>query len=156
MSITGYESKAVTVKDVPPQDFIRHYAEYLKKNNKLEVPNWVDIVKTGHLKELAPYDQDWLYIRTAALARKVYLRGHLGVGTLRHIYGGRKNMGTCKERHAPASGKVIRYCLQQLEKLGIVKRDKQSILKKLSRKVTADGQRDLDRIAGQVAKAARE
>lgn len=30
---------------------------------KLEVPTWVDIVKTGTYKELAPYDQDWFYIR---------------------------------------------------------------------------------------------
>lgn len=30
---------------------------------KMELPHWVDIVKTGTLKELAPYDPDWYYIR---------------------------------------------------------------------------------------------
>jgi hypothetical protein len=27
------------------------------------VPTWVDIVKTGAYKELAPYDPDWYYVR---------------------------------------------------------------------------------------------
>ena len=30
---------------------------------KIEVPTWVDIVKTGAYKELAPYDPDWYYVR---------------------------------------------------------------------------------------------
>jgi small subunit ribosomal protein S19e len=76
-----------TVKDVPADDFIQAYAEYLKKNKKLIVPKWSDFVKTGKGKEIAPMNPDWLYIRCAAVARKVYLRGHLGVGTMQHIYG---------------------------------------------------------------------
>jgi len=32
-------------------------------SGKLEIPKWVDIVKTGTNKELAPYDPDWFYIR---------------------------------------------------------------------------------------------
>lgn len=30
---------------------------------QIELPTWTDIVKTGKLKELAPYDPDWYYIR---------------------------------------------------------------------------------------------
>lgn len=30
---------------------------------QMELPEWTDIVKTGVLKELAPYDPDWYYIR---------------------------------------------------------------------------------------------
>lgn len=30
---------------------------------QIELPPWTDIVKTGVLKELAPYDPDWYYIR---------------------------------------------------------------------------------------------
>ena len=30
---------------------------------QIELPSWTDIVKTGKLKELAPYDPDWYYIR---------------------------------------------------------------------------------------------
>lgn len=44
--------------------FIAAYASHLKKSGKLEVPPWVDIVKTGAYKELAPYDADWYYIRS--------------------------------------------------------------------------------------------
>ena len=53
----------VTVKDVNPHDFVKAYAAYLKRSGKLEVPRWVDLVKTGPYKELAPYDPDWFYIR---------------------------------------------------------------------------------------------
>ncbi|KAJ1555566.1 40S ribosomal protein S19, partial [Cladochytrium tenue] len=51
----------VTVKDVKPNDFVKAYSAYLKRTGKLEVPKWVDIVKTGTFKELAPYDPDWFY-----------------------------------------------------------------------------------------------
>lgn len=30
---------------------------------QIQLPAWVDIVKTGASKELAPYDPDWYYIR---------------------------------------------------------------------------------------------
>ena len=43
--------------------FITAYASHLKRSGKLEVPTWVDIVKTGAYKELAPYDPDWYYVR---------------------------------------------------------------------------------------------
>ena len=33
------------------------------RSGSLKVPDWVDLVKTGKHKELAPYDADWYYIR---------------------------------------------------------------------------------------------
>ena len=36
--ITGEALKFYTVKDVPAGVFIRKYAEYLKKNDKIELP----------------------------------------------------------------------------------------------------------------------
>jgi ribosomal protein S19E (S16A) len=54
---------SVTVKDVDPHVFIKTYAAYLKRSGKLEVPKWVDLVKTGTYKEMAPYDPDWFYHR---------------------------------------------------------------------------------------------
>lgn len=54
--------------------FITAYASHLKRSGKLEVPTWVDIVKTGSFKELAPYDPDWYYVRAgvhSALARAI-------------------------------------------------------------------------------------
>lgn len=40
--IQGFQNqKNFTVKDIPAMDFIRAYAEYLKKNNKLDLePKW--------------------------------------------------------------------------------------------------------------------
>jgi small subunit ribosomal protein S19e len=52
-----------TVKDVSPHTFVKGYAAYLKRTGKIEVPKWVDLVKTGTFKELAPYDPDWYYVR---------------------------------------------------------------------------------------------
>ena len=49
--------------------FISAYASHLKRSGKLEVPTWVDLVKTGSFKELAPYDPDWYYVRAGSYAR---------------------------------------------------------------------------------------
>lgn len=55
--------RGVTVRDVSAAKFIAAYADVLKNNDKFVVPKWVDTVKTGVHKELAPYDPDWYYIR---------------------------------------------------------------------------------------------
>ncbi len=52
-----------TVKDVPAAEFINAYAAHLKRVGQVELPQWVDTVKTSPSKELAPYDQDWFYVR---------------------------------------------------------------------------------------------
>lgn len=52
-----------TVKDVPAADFVSTYAAHLKRVGNVELPQWVDTVKTAPRKELAPYDPDWYYIR---------------------------------------------------------------------------------------------
>lgn len=105
------EQAFFTVKDVGAQDFINAYANYLKKNNKLDIPKWTDFVKTGPAKELAPYNEDWVYIRVASVARKIYMRGHLGMTSLKHIYGGAQRNGVTKPRHRAAGGKIIRWAL---------------------------------------------
>ena len=43
--------------------FISAYASHPKRSGKLEVPPWVDLVRTYSFKELAPYDPDWNYLR---------------------------------------------------------------------------------------------
>lgn len=37
---------------------------HLLRSAKIKLPAYVDYVKTGRHKELAPYDKDWYYIRT--------------------------------------------------------------------------------------------
>jgi len=136
----------VCVKDVSAHEFVVAYGQYLKRTGKIEVPKWADLVKTGTLKELAPYDPDWFYYRTASIARKVYLRNGLGVGMLRNLYGGRKSRGTRPHHHGVGSGSIARAALQQLEQLKVVENTVTG-----GRKITKVGQQDLDRIAGQIA-----
>jgi len=141
-------SRAVTVKDVPANLFIAEYATHLKKNQWLKLPEWVDYVKTGFYKELCPQDPDWYYIRAASIARKIYLRQGTGIGTFQDVYGGPNRRGPRPTHHAKASGAVIRHVIKQLEAIGVV--EKIDNKKGGGRKITTEGQRDLDRIAGRV------
>ncbi|KAJ1858298.1 Protein component of the small (40S) ribosomal subunit [Coemansia sp. RSA 1822] len=138
----------ITVKDVRSQDFIAAYAAHLKRSGKLSVPEWTEYAKTASYKELGPYDADWYYIRAAAIARHLYLRNGVGIGALAKRMGGSKRRGSRPNHHANASTNVIRKVLQGLEELGIVEKHVDG-----GRKISSAGQRDLDRISVQVAKA---
>ncbi|CDY42857.1 hypothetical protein HID58_049748 [Brassica napus] len=128
----------------PPEDY--------NITSKIELPPWTDIVKTGKLKELAPYDPDWYYIRAASMARKVYLRisgsALLGVGAFRRIYGGNKRNGSRPPHFCKSSGGVARHILQQLQTMNIVDLDTKG-----GRKITSSGERDLDQVVGRIAAA---
>jgi len=132
----------VNVKDVPVGQFIAAFAAHLKRSGKVELPAWVDVVKTGIQKELCPNDQDWYYTRLAALARQVYLRKGLGVGHYRRHFGGTKRRGSCPPHFEKAAGGNIRRALLDLEKLGFVERSKSG-----GRALTTAGRRELDRVA---------
>jgi small subunit ribosomal protein S19e len=110
-------------------------------------------VKTATFKELAPYDPDWYYVRAgvgmwlilyfllmtiasfllvfnlrtwkpaASMARKIYLRGGIGVGAFRKIYGGRKSNGSRPSHFGKSSGSIARDVLKQLEKIDIIEKD---------------------------------
>eukprot|EP01105_Mastigella_eilhardi_P005701 TRINITY_DN1735_c0_g1_i1.p2 TRINITY_DN1735_c0_g1~~TRINITY_DN1735_c0_g1_i1.p2 ORF type:complete len:187 (-),score=59.86 TRINITY_DN1735_c0_g1_i1:104-664(-) len=142
------KTKCGTLKDVAPHDFVMAYAKYLKKAGKVELPKWVDLVKTGISKELAPSDPDWYYIRAAAVARRIYLRNGTGVGALRKIYGTKKNNGCMPGHFTIASGSVLRSVVQQLEALKVVEKDPSGH----GRRISSSGRRDLDRIASQLLK----
>ncbi|GKA98125.1 40S ribosomal protein S19-3-like protein [Tanacetum coccineum] len=129
---------ARTVKDVSPHEFVKAYAAHLKRSGKMELPNWSDIVKTDTFKELAPYDP-------ASMARKIYLRGGLGVGAFQRIYGGSKRNGSAPPHFCKASGGIARHILQQLQTMNIVDFDAKG-----GRKITSNGRRDLDQVAGRV------
>ena len=152
--------------------FIAAYSSHLKRSGKLEVPTWVDIVKTGAYKELAPYDPDWFYVRagmhrdppyprrsltfgalahTAAVARHIYLRKDVGIGALTKLHGGRNRRGNRPSHHGDASASVQRKVCQSLEKIGVLEKSANG-----GRRISQDGQRDLDRIATAVVEAARE
>ncbi|KAF8133929.1 hypothetical protein EV363DRAFT_1397335 [Boletus edulis] len=159
------------VRDISADAFITAYASHLKRSGKLEVPTWVDLVKTGAFKELAPYDPDWYYVRAgnhpkhveiypaqplhppsiAAIARHIYLRKDVGIGKLAKLHGGRNRRGNRPSHHADASASVQRKVCQALEKIGVLEQTDNG-----GRRISQDGQRDLDRIATAVVEAAEE
>merc|ERR1719179_121476 len=114
-------------------------AAHFKKSGKLKVPEWVDIVKTNPGKELAPYDEDWYFIRCASIARHIYIRSPVGVSTISKLY-----------HWLRGAGGLARKALQSLEALKVVEKDQNG-----GRRLTSQGRRDLDRIAAQIKAKAR-
>ncbi|XP_054261100.1 40S ribosomal protein S19-like [Macrosteles quadrilineatus] len=136
---------SVTLKDVDQHKFVKAFSDFLKKTGKMKVPDWVDIVKSGRYKELAPYDQDWYYTRCAAIVRHIYFRSPVGVGTVTKMFGGRKRNGVCPAHFCRSAGGVARKALQSLEQMKLIEKSPDG-----GRKLTVQGRRDLDRIAAQV------
>ncbi len=114
----------VSAKDVPADALIKSLTEELKKIPEINPPEWALFVKTGPHAERRPVNDDWWYVRCASILRKISIEGKVGVGRLRTWYGGRKNFGSAPEHHVDAGGKIIRTALQQLEKAGLVKKEK--------------------------------
>lgn len=133
------------VKSVEAERLIEKLTEELKKVKEIMPPEWSRFVKTGVHKERPPEQEDWWYRRAAAILRKVYLRGPVGVSRLRTIYGGRKRRGVKPEKFRKGSGSVIRKILQQLEACGLVK-----TMNRKGRVVTLKGKEFIERVAGEV------
>merc|ERR1712127_286235 len=136
----------VTVKDCDPAQFINALAEHFKGSGKIELPEWHDLVKTATFKEMCPMDPDWYYVRAASVARKLYLRGGVGVGAFTKVYGGSSHKSVETPHFKKAARGVIRHVLHQLQELDIVGKKKD----KKGRWITRNGQRELDTIAGQL------
>nr|XP_048329308.1 40S ribosomal protein S19-3-like isoform X2 [Ziziphus jujuba var. spinosa] len=86
---------ARTVKDVSPHEFVKAYAAHLKRSGRL-------------------------ICLVASIARKIYLRGGLGVGSFQRIYGGSKRNGSRPPHFHKRSGSVACHILQQLESMNII------------------------------------
>ncbi|EKX43885.1 small subunit ribosomal protein S19e, cytoplasmic [Guillardia theta CCMP2712] len=137
----------VTVKDVSPHEFVKAYAAYLKKQDKIKLPEMLDLIKTGPMKELAPYNDNWFYVRCAALARRLYVRQGTGVGGFSKVFGGKKRRGTLPGHFTRASRGILRKALQELENIGVLEKMPE---KAGGRRITKKGQQDLDRIACEI------
>lgn len=127
----------VTVYDVKAEPLITEVAEELE--DEFEAPDWTEFAKTGSDKERPPEQDNWFHIRSAAILRKIYTDGPLGVSRLRTVYGSRKKNGHAPEHSGKASGKVIRTALQELEEAGYVETEEGE-----GRKITEKGQSFLD------------
>merc|ERR1712178_41048 len=141
----------ITVKDVPCNQWISEFAKYLKKGNKIAQPDWTVFAKTAAFKELAPSDPDWLYVRAAAVMRKLYLRPCRGISQLANDFGGKRRNGGARKHHARGARGCVRYCLMQLEKANLVEKVTKDGLSR--RKISSRGQTDMNRIAQAISNA---
>ena len=140
-----------TIYDVYPNELIEKAAKQLKEMPEIQPPEWATFVKTGVHKERVPADKDWWYARAAAVLRSVYRLGPIGVNKLKTKYGGKQRRGHKPSRFKKGSGNIIRKCLQQLEKAGLIKNIEKGQHK--GRKITPKGISFLDKIAGEIAKS---
>jgi small subunit ribosomal protein S19e len=135
-------SNLASVYDVSGSQLIKEIAKDLKENKKIKMPDFAYYVKTGSHRERAPQNPDWWYIRMASILRRVYISGNVNVESLRTYYGGKKRRGVRPPKFKKAGGKIIRLSLQELEKLGYVKKDEKG-----GRAITKEGQKYLDKLA---------
>lgn len=84
------------------------------------------------------------------------MRGKVGTSALRSHYGGKQRNGVRPPHHRQGAGKVIRYCLKQLEDaglVGLVKWQSEDGSELIDKKIlTKKGTTDMDRIASQIHK----
>ncbi len=131
---------------VPGGELVERLAEKLKEFDEIEPPEWANYVKTGRHKERPPEDPDWWYTRVAAVLRRVYMDGPVGVERLRTYFGGRQDRGSRPERFRKGSGSIVRKALQQLEEAGLIEKTEEG------RVVTPEGRSLVDSIAHEIAK----
>ena len=131
-----------TAYDVPAGSLIEALAKKLADNDKIIPPSWTPFVKTGIHRENAPMDPDWWYTRSAAVLRKVYMNGPIGVERLSGCYGGNRDRGSKPNKAVKGSRSVVRKCLMQLEEAGLVAKDRNK-----GRVVTNEGRALLDNTA---------
>ncbi|HOW05509.1 30S ribosomal protein S19e [Methanospirillum hungatei] len=135
-----------TVYDVPADKLIAKAAMELKEKAEITAPEWAPFVKTGTHREMPPEDPEWWYTRAAAVLRRVYVDGPVGVERMRSVYGGKKDRGSKPGKSVKGSGSILRKSLQQLEAAGFVAKQKNG------RVITPAGASFLDGIAYSVSK----
>lgn len=133
-----------TVFDVPAAKLIKAAAAELKQNDSIKAPAWAKYAKTGPHTERSPLDIDFWFVRCASILRQAYVRGPIGVSSLRVHYGGRQNNGVSREHHRDASGGMIRKAVQQLESVGLLEKATKG---KKGRVLSAKGRAFLDKVA---------
>jgi small subunit ribosomal protein S19e len=134
----------ISVQEVEAKKFIAKLKEELKTIEQIQPPEWAAYIKSGVHRERPPDQTDFWFIRSAAILRRLYLDGPVGVSRLRTYFGGRKRRGTKPARFRKSSGAIIRRILQQLEAAGLVKKEKKG------RVLSNKGRSLLDKVAYEV------
>ena len=134
----------VTALEVEPNKLIAGVAEKLK-TMKLEKPAFVGVTKSGCHVQRPPEQPDFWFTRCASILRHAYVNNVVGTNRLRRHYGGRKSRGVKPQKHASAGGSIIRKAMQQLEKVGLMAKEKTG-----GRRLTSKGIALLDNSAKDV------
>ncbi len=112
----------VTIYDVPADALIEEVAARLE--DRIDEPEWVEFAKSGAGKELPPEQEDFWYVRSASLLRKVAQNEPIGIERLATEYGSKKRgsnrYSVRPGEHEGGSRKLIRASLQALEDDGLV------------------------------------
>jgi small subunit ribosomal protein S19e len=138
----------ITVYDAPAGKLVSELAKELKNEKGIVAPKVAKFVKSGVCNERPPQQEDFWYIRSAAILRKIYLSEKpLGVQRLRNAFGGKKRRGHKQAHRRKAGGKFIRLMVQQLEKEGFIKK---TIKPRKGRIITGKGRKILDALAKKV------
>jgi small subunit ribosomal protein S19e len=135
----------VSIYDVEPRKLIEEMAKELEKMPEMAPPSWASFVKTGVNRERPPVEDNWWYVRSAAVVRSVYKLGPIGVSKLRTKYGGRKNRGYRPDATFKGSGNILRKILQKLELVGLMKQAQVGVHK--GRELTPKGKSFVDKAA---------
>lgn len=128
----------MAIKDSEASLLINSLADKMEKIEGIKLPEWAKFVKTGVSRERPPQQNNWWFLRSASILRKIYLNPGIGVNKLRRLYGSRKNRGHKPEHRYIASGKIIRTIVQQLEGAGLIETEKKNN-KKIGRKISRKG-----------------
>jgi small subunit ribosomal protein S19e len=133
--------------EVSANKLIESTAQQLKSVPEIKPPDWVAMVKSGSHNERIPTDDDFWFKRCASILRTLLTtdRKSLGVRRLQHKYGGRTSHTVARSHHRKAGGKIIRVAMQQLEKAGLVKKEK------VGRVISNAGKKFLEKAAKAVA-----
>ena len=138
----------VSAREVDPQKFNGMLKEELKKVKEITPPAWSQFVKSGAHRERIPQQDDFWYVRSAAVLRRFYLDNSVGVERLRSYFGGKKRRGHKPAHFRKSSGNILRKVVQQLEASGLIEKN----ANKIGRKLTAQGRKLLDKVAYEVSK----
>ncbi|MHA1792462.1 MAG: 30S ribosomal protein S19e [Promethearchaeota archaeon] len=140
--------RVVNIYHVDPTMFINKMAEKLKTFSEINPPLELKFWKTSCAKEFPPENaDDFWYIRAASLLRKLAMKKSIGVRRLRKIYGTAQRRGHRPRRSRMAAGKIIRRCLQNLEKAGLVINQE-----RVGRRLSPEGQSLVDSVSHEIVR----
>ncbi|MDH4123541.1 MAG: 30S ribosomal protein S19e [Thermoplasmata archaeon] len=136
-----------TAFDVPAGLLIDRLASKLGDYESIKPPEWALFAKTGTHREKAPVRDDWWHVRAAAMMRKIYVKGSMGIERMSAEYGGRRDRGSAPYHAVRGSRKIAREVMKQLENSKLVKKDRGK-----GRTLTGEGQSLVDNTSHEILK----